>query len=133
VGATDEGGIKLSLMDDKGPLRQKWKLCVFRGCKKRSSGSALDLLFCGPDLGVVDLFREKKHQQRGSFHRLEFLLALVAKRNEQSDSLRWAASGERFKNIFLIYQGVHAPQGRVGVLTNVLELPLNEFCNRYVN
>jgi hypothetical protein len=101
VGATDEGGIKFNLMDDKGPLRQRWRLRVFTTSgRKKSSGSALDLLFCGPDLCVVDLFHEKKHQQRGHFHRLESLLALVAKRNEQSDSLRWAASGERFKNIF---------------------------------
>jgi hypothetical protein len=105
---------------------------VFLEAEKKVQEVLLTCFFAVP-ICVVDLFREKKHQQRGRFHHLEFLLAFVAKRNEQSDSLRWAASGERFKNIFLRYQGVHALQKCVGVLTNVLELPLNEFCNRYVN
>jgi len=43
------------------------------------------------------------------------LFTFVAKRSEHSDSLRWAASGERFRNI------------------KVLEFPLSEFCSRYVN
>ena len=68
------------------------------GMPQRSRGT-LDLLFCSSDLCVVYLFRIKYHQQLCV--RLGYLciLALVAKRSEHSDSLRWAANGERFRNI----------------------------------
>ena len=60
---------------------------------------------------------------------------LVAKRSEQSDSLRWTASGERLRTIYEVF--VRLNQLREGDMmqlrTSVLEFPLNEFCRRYVS
>ena len=70
--------------------------------------------------------------------RIFCILALVAKRSEQSDSLRWAASGERFRNICSDVSASTVPlsiriRERNALLTNVLEFPLSEFCSKYVN
>ena len=69
---------------------------------------------------------------------------LVANLNDVKDSLECTASGERFKNIckFPSASHTHQPpmpflanrrQNQETKLTKVFELPLNEFCNRYVN
>jgi hypothetical protein len=54
---TRAGSIKLGLMEYKSGGGS-----VFSDAAKKSSGSALNLLFCSPDLCVVDLLRKKKHQ-----------------------------------------------------------------------
>ena len=72
----------------------------------------LSLLLRSADRRVVDL---KGEMRKGRLKVRRHPRTFVAKRREHKDSLRWTASGDKLRNI------------------NVFELPLREFCRRYVS
>jgi hypothetical protein len=66
---------------------------------------------------------------------VKIVRTLVANRRDVNDSFKWAARGDKLRTIWQDALHERSNNGTyiIDLLTSVLELPLSEFCNKYVS